>query len=82
MTKIVPDVDVDDSFGYLITRKIALGKVKKEQTVAEVLDVIRELTSAPVAVRLTEPVGNTCCSLSVVVVVFRVDDIDRLTGGS
>ncbi len=48
------------------------------------LDVVLELTGTPVDVRLTEPVADivdcTCCSLSVV--VFRVDEVVRLTGGS
>lgn len=46
------------------------------------LDAVRELTDAPVAVRLTEPVDNISGSFSAVVVVFRVDEVERLTGGS
>ena len=46
------------------------------------LDAVRELTDAPVAVRLTEPVDNIGGSFSAVVVVFRVDEVERLTGGS
>ncbi len=58
---------------------------EERHTPVESLDVILELTGAPVDVRLTEPVDDavdsTCCPLSVVV-VFLVDEVVRLTGGS
>ncbi len=56
------------------------------RTTVEALDVVLELTGAPVDVRLTEPVDDAveiaCCSFSAVAVVFRVDEVIRLTGGS
>jgi hypothetical protein len=59
---------------------------RKRYTTVEILDDILELTGAPVDVRLTEPVDaavdKACCSLSTVVVVFRVDEVVRFTGGS
>lgn len=89
MTNIVPGVELDGAaagcFDYMIKRwkKWLLWKVR--HTTVETLDVILELTGAPVDVRLREPVDvavdRTCGSLSVVV-VFLVDEVVRFTGGS
>jgi hypothetical protein len=69
--------------------KSMLVRKKKRFPTVEILDVGFEITGAPVDVRLTEPVDaatdRACCSLLTVVdvvVVFRVDEEVRLTGGS